>query len=359
MPPPQRIKLPPQDAGARRRHRRRSLAPAARPRRSDRFGDPPAPSRRHQGADGAAPRARPEDRARHARPRAWSPPLCRWSTAGRGGWSTACSARCCARASPCPTRRACRRRSRSAGARPGARRWCMAARRAIAQRPPLDLSFASDEAAQAYAEPAAFRSRRAIAGSSMPAMSPSCRASASGGWWVQDLAASLPARLIPADASDVLDLCAAPGGKTMQLAAAGHRRDRASTARKVVWHDWPTISRAPDLQAELVAADALDWAPPNAVRRHPARRALLGDRHLPPPSRSALPRPARDHRRERRAAGPPARPRRRHGSGRAAPWSMRSARSSRRKARSVVDAFLAPAPGFAIDPPRPASCPTA
>jgi pimeloyl-ACP methyl ester carboxylesterase len=40
---------------------------------------------------------------------------------------------------------------------------------------------------------------------------------------VQDLAASLPARLIPGAAADLLDLCAAPGGKTMQLAAAGHR----------------------------------------------------------------------------------------------------------------------------------------
>ena len=46
-----------------------------------------------------------------------------------------------------------------------------------------------------------------------------------GRWWVQDLAASLPARLIPANAGDVLDLCAAPGGKTMQL--AGSRASRS------------------------------------------------------------------------------------------------------------------------------------
>src|SRR2546430_5034176 len=44
-----------------------------------------------------------------------------------------------------------------------------------------------------------------------------------GRWWVQDLPASLPRRLIPDSAEDVLDLCAAPGGKTMQLASAGHR----------------------------------------------------------------------------------------------------------------------------------------
>ena len=45
-----------------------------------------------------------------------------------------------------------------------------------------------------------------------------------GGWWVQDLAAQLPATLLGDVAGqDVLDLCAAPGGKTMQLAAAGAR----------------------------------------------------------------------------------------------------------------------------------------
>ena len=42
-----------------------------------------------------------------------------------------------------------------------------------------------------------------------------------GRWWVQDLAASLPARLIANGHKNVLDLCAAPGGKTAQLAAEG------------------------------------------------------------------------------------------------------------------------------------------
>ena len=42
-----------------------------------------------------------------------------------------------------------------------------------------------------------------------------------GAWWVQDIAASLPARLLGRAKGAALDLCAAPGGKTMQLAAAG------------------------------------------------------------------------------------------------------------------------------------------
>ena len=92
----------------------------------------------------------------------------------------------------------------------------------------------------------------------MPGRSPSLPASATGAWWVQDLAASLPARLIPRRAKRVLDLCAAPGGKTMQLAAAGH----AVTALD---HKQSRLSRLADnlerthLAAELVAADALDW----------------------------------------------------------------------------------------------------
>jgi len=135
----------------------------------------------------------------------------------------------------------------------------MAARRAISQRPPLDLSFASDEAAQAYAAAHGGKSlaprhvRLANAGSVAE-----LAGFGTGAWWVQDLAASLPAGLIPASAKRVLDLCAAPGGKTMQLAAAGH----AVTALD---HKTSRLSRLADnlerthLAAELVAADALDW----------------------------------------------------------------------------------------------------
>jgi 16S rRNA (cytosine967-C5)-methyltransferase len=173
----------------------------------------------------------------------------------------------------------------------------MAARRAIAQRPPLDLSFASDEAAQAYAEASGGKSlaprhiRLANAGSVAE-----LAGFGTGAWWVQDLAASLPARLIPASARRVLDLCAAPGGKTMQLAAAGH----AVTALD---HKKSRLSRLADnlerthLTAELVTADALDWkaaepfdavlldAPCSATgtfRRHPevlhrARPAIIAE----------------------------------------------------------------------------------
>ena len=43
-----------------------------------------------------------------------------------------------------------------------------------------------------------------------------------GVWWVQDAAAAIPARLLGVGEGErVLDLCAAPGGKTLQLAAAG------------------------------------------------------------------------------------------------------------------------------------------
>jgi 16S rRNA (cytosine967-C5)-methyltransferase len=45
---------------------------------------------------------------------------------------------------------------------------------------------------------------------------------ADGAWWVQDAAAAIPVRILaPQKGEKVLDLCAAPGGKTMQLAAAG------------------------------------------------------------------------------------------------------------------------------------------
>ena len=85
---------------------------------------------------------------------------------------------------------------------------------------------------------------------------------AEGRWWVQDLAASLPARLLGAagEGRRVLDLCAAPGGKTMQLAAAGWQVTALDQAARRVERMAENLSRT-GLAAELVVADALDWAP--------------------------------------------------------------------------------------------------
>jgi 16S rRNA (cytosine967-C5)-methyltransferase len=82
---------------------------------------------------------------------------------------------------------------------------------------------------------------------------------AEGAWWVQDAAAALPARLL-GDVRDlsVADLCAAPGGKTAQLALAGARVtavDR-SVARLARLND--NLARL-SLRADVVAADALEW----------------------------------------------------------------------------------------------------
>ncbi|HEY2135176.1 MAG TPA: RsmB/NOP family class I SAM-dependent RNA methyltransferase [Xanthobacteraceae bacterium] len=82
---------------------------------------------------------------------------------------------------------------------------------------------------------------------------------AEGAWWVQDAAAALPARLFGDVAGrSVADLCAAPGGKTLQLAQAGARVtaiDR-SDARLARLRD--NLQRL-DLDATMVAADAAEW----------------------------------------------------------------------------------------------------
>jgi 16S rRNA (cytosine967-C5)-methyltransferase len=136
-----------------------------------------------------------------------------------------------------------------------------AARRQIAQRPPLELSFADDAAAQAYAEAnggvsLAPRHVRLHESAAVPGLA----GFGEGGWWVQDLAASLPARLILADAADVLDLCAAPGGKTMQLAAAGHRVTSVDASKNRLARIRENLQRT-KLSANLVPVDALTWEP--------------------------------------------------------------------------------------------------
>jgi 16S rRNA (cytosine967-C5)-methyltransferase len=82
---------------------------------------------------------------------------------------------------------------------------------------------------------------------------------AEGAWWVQDAAAALPARLFgDLRSKRVADLCAAPGGKTMQLAHAGAQVtavDR-SAARLARLRD--NLARV-GLPAETIAADATEW----------------------------------------------------------------------------------------------------
>ena len=82
---------------------------------------------------------------------------------------------------------------------------------------------------------------------------------AEGGWWVQDAAAAIPARLLNVKPGETaLDMCAAPGGKTLQLAAAGAQVtaiDRSAPRLKRVVEN---LART-GLSAEVVAADAANW----------------------------------------------------------------------------------------------------
>jgi 16S rRNA (cytosine967-C5)-methyltransferase len=107
---------------------------------------------------------------------------------------------------------------------------------------------------------------------------------AEGAWWVQDAAAALPARLLGGVAGrTVADLCAAPGGKTAELAAAGARVTAVELSGERLVRLRANLDRL-QLEAQLVEADAATWAPGEAfdavlldapcmstgtIRRHP------------------------------------------------------------------------------------------
>lgn len=116
-----------------------------------------------------------------------------------------------------------------------------------------------------------------------------------GAWWVQDLAASLPARILGSGKGRrVLDLCAAPGGKTLQLAAAGWQVTALDISKRRLERLRENLQRT-GLEAEVVQADALTWEPEatfdavlldapcsatGTCRRHPDVLHRIGPRQI-------------------------------------------------------------------------------
>ncbi|HAT08295.1 MAG TPA: hypothetical protein DCS39_03460, partial [Rhodobiaceae bacterium] len=87
-----------------------------------------------------------------------------------------------------------------------------------------------------------------------------------GDFWVQNAAAGDMALALTAllnGPADVLDLCAAPGGKTLQLAAAGHKVTALDISKTRLQRLADNLKRT-NLSAKWVSADALDWIAPAA-----------------------------------------------------------------------------------------------
>lgn len=134
-----------------------------------------------------------------------------------------------------------------------------AAARLIAEPPPLDLCFPPGRPPPGLDGvsllPGHLRLPRTAAVAGLTGYG-------EGGWWVQDISASMPARLLgPGNGGNALDLCAAPGGKTMQLAAAGWKVTAVDISEPRLERLRENLART-GLGAEVVAADVMRWAPP-------------------------------------------------------------------------------------------------
>ena len=127
--------------------------------------------------------------------------------------------------------------------------------RAGMAEPPLDVTVKKDSA----------RWAERLGGKALTSWSVRCPAAgmvdglpgfADGAWWVQDIAASLPARLLaPAPGERVLDMCAAPGGKTAQAALAGANVtaiEQSAGRSRLLAHNLKRVG----LEARIVTGDA-------------------------------------------------------------------------------------------------------
>ncbi|MDZ3830994.1 MAG: transcription antitermination factor NusB [Sphingopyxis sp.] len=134
-----------------------------------------------------------------------------------------------------------------------------AATAAWSSAPPLDLSFAAETSDADWPDTVqlAPRHRRLPRGHAVETL-PGYR---EGGWWVQDLAAGLAARLLgDGEGRHILDLCAAPGGKTMQLAAAGWKVTAVDASAKRLARLTENLARTA-LSADVVQGDIRTWEP--------------------------------------------------------------------------------------------------
>jgi 16S rRNA (cytosine967-C5)-methyltransferase len=133
-----------------------------------------------------------------------------------------------------------------------------AARRAIAEPPPVDLTLGGEGGPDGLELMAG--QRRLPRGTAIPDLP----GFAEGDWWVQDLSAAIPARLLGSGAGSAIDACAAPGGKTMQLAAAGWAVTAIDASESRLARLRDNLART-HLKAEVIAADVAFWSPPAPV----------------------------------------------------------------------------------------------
>lgn len=135
----------------------------------------------------------------------------------------------------------------------------------LATNPPLDISLKPSKGADHWA--------KALDGTLLPTGSIRRTATdvmalegySEGHWWVQDMAAAIPASLLGDVAGKhVLDLCAAPGGKTMQLAAAGANVVSVDRSKNRMGRLKANLKRT-GLSAEVVIDNAAAYTPPAPV----------------------------------------------------------------------------------------------
>jgi len=141
-------------------------------------------------------------------------------------------------------------------------RVARAAAAAMAVPPPLDLIFATDSPPDGLEGISLMpRHLRLERGHHVAGLT----GYGQGKWWVQDISASMPARLLgEGKGRSVLDLCAAPGGKTMQLASAGFDVTAIDSSEARLARLRENLQRT-GLAAEIRAADIMKWQPKEPV----------------------------------------------------------------------------------------------